>query len=155
MKLSAFLARICRAVVRFVQSFARREQECFCWQRTIARYLRCSVRTVQRAMRWLVDSGELAIRRRGPHSAVYEIAKPREEAQLSLDFGGGPGGSSGGSLGVPSIYDSSESLKCVRRQIETPRVVFLRPQAGGWTEKAKKPTLSERVFAYLAEKGLI
>ena len=150
------LKTIIQSLIRFIRSFERRQRQCFAFQRTMARYLKCSVRTIQNAIAalttedaWERFGARLKVTRRGPTSAVYELLGAPDNRQLSFDFAGGPCGSSCVSSPPASISESSESLRRERREYSTPVVIFLRPER---PDAPRKKTLTEHLREALSQK---
>lgn len=143
---------------RFVRSFQARGQEFFYKQSAAARKMGCSLRTLQRVIKELVAQGRLKVSRRGATSATYAIVESTDQAQLCLPLGDDPGGSSGGSKPVPSIYESPRVLRVERREAFTPLVLFLRPEGrkatATPTPKLKKPSLMERMITWYEKQGI-
>jgi hypothetical protein len=129
------------SLMRLVRSFAGRNQECFYFQRTMAKALGCSVRTVQRAIAALKGEKRLAVDMRGPTSAVYRAIQDEQQQQLCLNFSADPGGPSGVASEPPPYMNPFESIRKWRREVFTPTVVFLRPQA-----PRKPPKLDREAF---------
>jgi hypothetical protein len=134
--ISPGLYRLCESVLRFVRSFERRGQTCRCWQKTIARYLQASLRSVQRALTLLKVQGRLAVQFRGPRPAEYATveaaagqggaaAQPQSSAEVAKDSGGAFGGAF-----TPHPYmNLVESLVKWRKEVLVPTVLFLKPRA--------------------------
>ncbi len=147
--LTPFLRKILASLTRFISSFQKRGQECFCFQTTIAKYLRCSVRTVQRAIAELVRRGLAEVQRRGRAAAILRVLGITQNQQQNEQPAALSGGSSGGSKQPLSINESVSVLNIERREMYTPSVVFLHPESPK-TPPPKKKTAREAVIDRIA-----